>query len=160
MSTPWLHQLRFPAALRIGAAEATAPDVEALCRLLEPTDPPPQGPVLDDETLARLATLAWRLSILAPKFAGHASGRSLANRADALVTLVARLGVETTDCSGQDFDPGELWDEVVSDGVAPDGRPFIESMQMPRVRHNGRTLQRGVPIVADRNDHRNTGDPA
>ena len=165
-----LRQLAFPAALRIAepGPEALQWDVDELQRLLARPQALPEASAAasvaveadtsDDVFLAKLATLAWRLSILAPKVAGSAPGRSLQNRVDALAALLRQQEVEIIDFSGQDFDPGELWDELISGGLPDDARPFIAAMQMPRLRRRGRLLQRGVPIVRDRNEETSEGD--
>jgi hypothetical protein len=72
--------------------------------------------------------------------------------------LLRQQEVEIIDFTGQDFDPGELWDELISGGLPDDARPFIAAMQMPRLRRRGRLLQRGVPIVRDRNEEPNEGE--
>lgn len=164
-----LRQLVHPAALRIAepASWALPWDADALQRLLArpevspepvPAAPAPTPADGDDVFLAKLATLAWRLSILAPKVAGSAPGRSVQNRVDALTALLRQQEVEIIDFSGQDFDPGELWDELISGGLPDGARPFIAAMQMPRLRRRGRLLQRGVPIVRDRNEEASEGD--
>jgi hypothetical protein len=165
-----LRQMAHPVALRIAAPgpEALQWDIAELQWLLARPQALPEAPAAapapaeadtsDDVFLAKLATLAWRLSILAPKVAGSAPGRSVQNRVDALAALLRQQEVEIIDFSGQDFDPGELWDELISGGLPDDARPFIAAMQMPRLRRRGRLLQRGVPIVRDRNEEPNEGE--
>lgn len=165
-----LRQLAHPAALRIAAPgpEALQWDLAELQRLLARpaalSEPAPASPPSadvdpsDDVFLAKLATLAWRLSILAPKVAGSAPGRSVQNRVDALAALLRQQEVEIIDFSGRDFDPDEVWDELVSGELPGDASPFIASMQLPRLRRKGRLIQRGIPIVRDRNEESNEGD--
>jgi hypothetical protein len=172
-----LRQLAHPAALRIdapggaalqgGLAElrqmlarpAALPEPVAAASAPADGASAADADASDDVFLAKLATLAWRMGHLAPKVTGSAPGRSLQNRVDALATLLRQQAVEIIDYSGQDFDPDEVWDELISGGLPADARPFIASMQLPRLRRHGRLLQRGIPIVRDRNEETSEGDP-
>lgn len=167
-----LHQWGYPKALRIAAparpgepgsllreleafAAARAAGAAAAAAAAAPAPPPAAAPG-DEAFLIRLGTLSWRLGILAGKVSAGPSTGSLRNRIEALAGLLAQQGLEVIDYSGQDFDPGELWDEVIGEDLPEDAQPYIASMQLPRLRLAGRVLQRGVPIVKDR---RQTTDP-
>lgn len=173
-----LRQWGYPRALRIDAPPTTGTPgarlagLQALVgsHLALPGPAPAPAPsaaaaatapaAADESFLCRLGTLSWRLGILVGKVSAGPSTGSLRNRVEALGTLLAQQGLEITDFSGRDFDPGELWDEVIGEDLPDDARPYIASMQMPRLRHHGRVLQRGVPIVKDRRTSPDPGAPS
>ena len=97
---------------------------------------------------SRLATAVWRLRQAAGRLDSVGPGRALRNRVDALDDLLTRQRIEIEDFSGTAYDPAELWDTVIGDESAK-SRPVIASMQSPRVRWNGRILQRGTPVVEE-----------
>lgn len=163
----WLGQRAFPRALRIETMAAAGLDTalaelqRALAApLLPPAPPPVPAPApeasdkaasgMDDAFVVKLATLAWRLGVLAGKVEGTPTGRSIANRTDALAALLRQQGVEIIDASGESYDPGETWDEVMGESLGDEAAPYIAAMQAPRVRRHGQLLQRGIPIVKDR----------
>jgi hypothetical protein len=135
-----------PQAVPQAASEAASQAMPAPASTGDPR--PASG--LDDAFVVKLATLAWRLGVLARKVDGSPTGRSIANRTDALAALLRQQGVQIIDASGDAYDPGETWDEVMGESLADDAQPYIAAMQAPRVRRHGRLLQRGIPIVKDR----------
>ena len=158
-----LRQLAFPRALRIDEPTALAPgpalDALRAWLVVPAPDPPPPGPIasapppspIDAAFVVKLANITWRLAAQARKLGPGGQGRNVQNRVDSLTGLLQSQQVEIVDYSGQDFDAGEIWDEVIFD-PRDKTQPFISEMQLPRVRWRGEVVQRGKPIVEDRNN--------
>jgi hypothetical protein len=99
--------------------------------------------------LAELAIDSWRLQRWA--FAGgFEKDRVVARQASrALMNFLAGLGFETSDLTGQPYDPGLAVDVVDSgeDADAPAESVRIEVMLAPIVLRNGRLIRAGQVAV-------------
>jgi hypothetical protein len=104
---------------------------------------------LDPAVVRRLANVTWNLMGQAQQLGETTFDRALRGRIDILTQALEDARIELIDYTGQDYDEGEIWDEV----IGAEGRklqPAIVAMNKPRVRYRGVVVQRGIPVVEDR----------
>jgi hypothetical protein len=159
-----LRQLAFPREFRIAPAEGESgpDDLSGLLSLLANDgggggEPPgrPADP-LDPALVRRLANVTWNLRGQVQRLGETTFDRALKGRIDILTQALEDAGIELIDFTGQDFDEGDFWDEV----VAAEGQklhPVIVGMSKPRVKYRNVLIQRGMPIVEDRSTEQTGG---
>jgi hypothetical protein len=149
------RQLGFPREFRIDEAGAGGDDLTALLGLIDNegsggSEPPGRyAEPLDAAVVRRLANVTWNLMGQVKRLGTTTFDRALKGRIDLLTDGLEEAGIELIDFTGQDFDEGDFWDEV----VASEERklhPVIVGMSKPRVKYRNVVVQRGMPIVEDR----------
>lgn len=115
-------------------------------------------PALDPAHVRKLANVTWNLMGQAKTLGETSFDRALKGRVDILKRILEDVGIEMIDYTGQDYDDGEIWDEVLgSEGRKM--RPVIVSMSRPRVKYRTLVVQRGMPVIEDRDAESTGGDP-
>lgn len=142
-----LGQALYPAALRIEEPGSRGANVEALLAAIGSLRLDAAAKADTSDTV-KIANIAWRLDQLVGRLDSGGVGRAVRNRVDALNALLKAQQVTIEDYSGRPFDPGELWDEVVSDQTMKQ-RPMIGAMKLPRIKVRGAIVQRGTPEIVD-----------
>ncbi len=104
------------------------------------------------------ATHVWRLEKQAARLGDDSRGNRVTGRIDLLAELLRQAGITTTDFTGKPFDENEIWDDVV--GSKEEKRnPVITAMRAPRIALKGTVIQRGLPIVEDKDVDHSKEDP-